>query len=734
MSQNTNNNLLFYKNIFSWINFSFSIFCILSLLSYNEDSIIIYNNNSIPCGTIGFYLAKILIYLFGVISYPLFTFISYIGYKQCFNIDKYSISFTDIILFILLVANTCILINVLALSFPLLGFYLKDWCYSTELYSNSLYPYLETHYCIAGYPLYVIIDHTSPSIYTLFGHHGSILLLITSYIVISSLLFKTIVPTPKNIATTVTKQAVHSIASTANMLPARLKSPAKITPSLKNGDISEKIVDIENQKHTSFDSNIKYFDINKSISNICDSDDFIIEEKDEDPFHISNSSQAIINTLTTFGIDAEIQNIHSGTMFTLFELSLPEGIKVQKIKQLADTISLRLKIDSVRIVCPVPGTDFIGIEVPNKVVSKSLFKACLRQCIDNNNLAKKSLPALLGTNVYSENIIIDIAKMPHLLIAGTTGSGKSVCINALLSSLITLTSPSDTRLILIDPKMVELALYEDCPHLLSDIIIDSKEAALSLKWLVDEMEKRYETLMPLGIKNIDGYNQIEGVIKMPKIVCFVDEFNDLMMASQSSIEKEIESMIIRLAQKSRAVGIHLILATQRPSRDVITGLIKANFPARIAFRVSSRFDSQIILDEIGAEALSGNGDMLFLDPQIQGINRLHGCYLDDQEIIQCIRNSIKQFGHAKKLCNKFSEIYKEESEPANQSGKSISEQDALLGQAVDIAKSQGYISTTLLQRHLKIGYPRAASIVDYMAENNIVSEPNNQRLRKYIGE
>ena len=363
---------------------------------------------------------------------------------------------------------------------------------------------------------------------------------------------------------------------------------------------------------------------------------------------------------------------------------------------------MNLAAESIRIEAPIPGKNTIGIETPNKIKEAVHFS----NIIKNKELDTGELKVILGKDIVGRDKFIDITKMPHLLIAGQTGSGKSVSVNTLISTLISKKSEKEVKFIMVDPKMVELMPYNDIPHLLVPVIIDPEQAAIALKWAVNEMEKRYKQLMENGVRNIKGYNALSYVEKMPYIVIIIDELADLMMVASKSVEESIA----RIAQKARAVGIHLVVATQRPSTDVITGMIKANLPSRISFALRSQIDSRTILDTSGAEKLLGQGDMLLLANGSSKLERIQGAYISDEEV----KNLTDTLKTTKKVEYK-NEILEEPEEEINDT-------DPFFENAINIIKQEkNKISITLLQKKLKIGFPRASRIYDQLKESGIIS-------------
>ena len=434
-------------------------------------------------------------------------------------------------------------------------------------------------------------------------------------------------------------------------------------------------------------------------------------------------SKFLESTLLDFGIMGKIKKVSPGPVVTLYEFEPAAGIKTSKIVNLTDDIARSTSSISTRIA-PVPGKNTIGIEIPNKEIDPVNY----RQIIESKEFANPNIniPITLGKTIAGYPIVGDLVSMPHLLIAGTTGSGKSVCINTLILSVLYRHTPETCKLILIDPKMLELSVYQGIPHLLSPVITEPKKATSALKWTVREMETRYRKMTEEGVRNISGFNEKakkEGKKVMPYIIVVVDEMADLMMVSG----KQVENYIQRLAQMARAAGIHIIMATQRPSVDVITGTIKANFPTRISFQVTSKIDSRTILGEQGAEQLLGKGDMLFMSSASRMI-RIHGPFVSDSEI-----EKVSTFLRSQGSPTYIDDITKvEDNESVSEGGLDSSDKDELFNQAVVLIKNEGKASTSFLQRKLQIGYNRAARIIDQMEEAKIISPANHTGKREIL--
>ncbi len=463
--------------------------------------------------------------------------------------------------------------------------------------------------------------------------------------------------------------------------------------------------------------------------------DLLIAYKDDEYWVIDDATkQAALNlkqTLAEFNIEAEIIGIKKGPVVTMFELLPAPGVKLSKIVALQDNIALSLAAQSVRIVAPIPGKQAVGIEVPNRHRSVVGFREIIE--MDLPEWKKMAVPVILGKDILGKAQLIDLVKTPHMLIAGATGSGKSVCVNSLILSILYKRSFQDVKMILVDPKVVELKLYNNIPHLLTPVITEPKKALQALKWALCEMERRYALLDQMGVRDISNYNQkIKDqkicTEKLPYIVIIIDEFADLMATSG----KELESVIARLTAMSRAVGIHLVLATQRPSVNVITGLIKANIPTRIAFMVASRTDSNIIIDTVGAEKLLGRGDMLYASAVDPAPVRIQGTFISDQEVEDVVR-TVKEYGEPDYIDDEiFIDDEDDEEKARDLFGQPMDDDDPLYDQALEIVVQSGKASASYIQRRLKIGYNRAARLVEEMEERGIVGPQNGSKPREII--
>lgn len=444
------------------------------------------------------------------------------------------------------------------------------------------------------------------------------------------------------------------------------------------------------------------------------------QELSEDNTWLESQKELLDLTLTNFNVRASVVNVTQGPAVTRFEVHPEPGVKVSKVTNLSDDIKLSLSAKDIRIEAPIPGKNTIGIEVPNKVSKMVYLREIIRSPEFRNN--PSPMNAVLGLDISGQPAVTDLKKMPHGLIAGATGSGKSVCINTILVSLLYKAAPHDVKLMLIDPKMVELAPYNEIPHLVSPVITDVKAATAALKWAVEEMERRYELFAHSGTREITRYNQLVKEHKqgehLPYLVIIIDELADLMMVAPNDVEESI----CRIAQKARACGIHLIVATQRPSVDVITGLIKANIPTRIAFSVSSQVDSRTIIDVSGAEKLLGKGDMLFLENGSSKAVRLQGTFVSDEEIERVVKH-VKLQAKPDYLFHQDELVKKATIQ---------SEEDELFVEACEFVVNQGGASTSSLQRRFRVGYNRAARLIDMMEEQGIVSENRGSKPRDIL--
>ncbi|MCD6548106.1 MAG: DNA translocase FtsK 4TM domain-containing protein [Thermodesulfobacterium sp.] len=438
------------------------------------------------------------------------------------------------------------------------------------------------------------------------------------------------------------------------------------------------------------------------------------------PEELKERASLLVSKLKEFGIEGEVVGINSGPVITVFEFKPAPGIKLSKILTLVDDLALGLSAKSVRIIAPIPGKDVVGIEISNPKRELVYLKEILESSVFKN--LDSPLTIALGKDVSGNPVVTDLRKLPHLLIAGSTGSGKSIFLHSVILSLIYKSPPETIKFLMIDPKRIELSVYEKIPYLLHPVVLDPKTATEALRWLVDEMDRRYAIFEEVGARNLDSYNE-NFEEKLPYIIVIIDELADLMVVSS----REVETLLTRLAQMARAAGIHLLVATQRPSVDIITGTIKVNFPARISFQVTSKVDSRTILDTQGAERLLGAGDMLFMPPGSSYLERIHAPYVSEKEVKKIVEY-LKTLGEPEYLAD--FKNYEEENEIL---GKSENFNDELYEEALKIAYQYGKISVSMLQRKLRIGYNRAARLVEKMEEEGIVGPSDGVRPRPVLG-
>jgi S-DNA-T family DNA segregation ATPase FtsK/SpoIIIE len=473
------------------------------------------------------------------------------------------------------------------------------------------------------------------------------------------------------------------------------------------------------------------------LSLLEDPQPFPYEEHDQ---RLRERAALLEKTFTDFGLNVRVVGINTGPVITQYEVALETGLRLNKVTRLADDIALNLKVASVRMVAPIPGKNTVGVELPNEHRAVVRIKDVILGAAKKT--AKSKIPLFLGKDTEGRPLVYDLAEMPHLLIAGRTGTGKSVCLNSIILSILMTRRPDEVKMVMIDPKMTELIEYGKIPHLMHPVVKDTKKAEAILSWAVDKMEERYDLLSRARVRNIGVYNELPlseihrrlGPLdeeerqrvpeKMPYIVIFVDEFGDLIM----QMKREVEGHIIRLAQKSRAAGIHLVLATQKPTVDIITGLIKSNLPARICFQVSSRSDSRVVLDEMGADKLLGKGDMLFLQPGTSTLIRSQGAYASDEEITRVV-----DYLECEPCYDE--ELVRLKTDKDGDGGSFLAklrERDPVYEQAIEIVVREGRGSVSLLQRALGIGYGRAARLIDFMAEDGIVGAYNGSNAREVL--
>lgn len=722
-------------------------------------------------GLLGYGIGFSLYYLFGLSSYLVLSFCAWIGLKLiiCGECPKWK---SKTIYFAALLFSTSLLLSLLAENAPKYAQWISHKLYVETTHLELPYPHLVTRYYLGGVPLYYLYrDLPTFNLQNILSDVGigitfSILnivffLLLTelplrplftglkqSYLFIKSqmksLSQKSVVEKPRLIKekTVIEKKVMEDIVKekpqdkeipkpifipSKEVVIREPKSlPATATPTSQAPKISKREQALKEQKLVNGDYaqyRLPPATLLKSPKKV----DHPTLKKD-----LKRQAEILEETLMSFGIEAKVGEINPGPRITSFEVHPAVGVKVQKIKSLENDIALNLQAPSIRIIAPIPGKAAVGVEIPSLYPQEVSFKELL---LSYQQGKKLHVPILLGKSVGGELVISDLTRMPHCIIAGATGSGKSVCINTLVMSIVMTARPDEIKLLMVDPKKVELTAYSDIPHMIAPVITEAHGAYAALNWLVKEMQLRYDILKQLGLRNITAFNQrkpnleLEASLSipipthMPFIIAIIDEFADLMMASSS----DLETPIARIAQMARAVGIHLVLATQRPSREVITGLIKANFPTRISFKVASRINSQIILDDTGAESLLGNGDMLFLPPGSSQLIRAQGAFISDEEINSVI-DFIKNQAPANYLISSFdSGLYDLTSTSAEESSK-----DTLYDQARSIVVDTGSASTTFLQRKLKIGYARAASLMDELETKGIIGPQEGARPRRVL--
>lgn len=706
-------------------------------------------------GLVGYSVGALMYYLFGMGSYAICAFCSWIGFRLLLNKDMANVKQKTRWFTIMLLSGS-ILLNLLEDCSPKVGLWLSD-----VLHSPSAPKDIQLH--LGGNPLfYLYTDLPEINLKRILNTLGIVVVFFTAFTAgflgLTQLNLEPMVTFLKNLWP---KRKLELWRRAKLYLFRKKDTPVKPEKSvLKKPFVREVEVEREPwlppinlpkepplrqenplpqpskrelalQAQRVYNGDFKEYDLPAL--------EFLTEAKvvDQTSLQLDLRRQAEIleDTLLSFGIEGRVGQINCGPTITSFEVHPAVGVKVQKIKALENDIALNMEARSIRIIAPIPGKAAVGIEVPNPKPQEVGFKDIIDFYQNSKN--KSRIPILLGKAVNGDYVISDLAKMPHCIIAGATGSGKSVCINTIVMSIVYNARPDEIKLLMVDPKKVELTPYSNLPHMLAPVITEPAGACTALLWLVKEMESRYDLLKLTGVRNIEGFNSrtidpdFEASLdrevpeKMHYIVAIIDELADLMMVSSH----DIETPIARIAQMARAVGIHLVLATQRPSREVITGLIKANFPTRISFKVASRVNSQIILDEAGAESLLGNGDMLFLPPGSSSLVRAQGAFIRDEDIRKVVES----------ICDQAPPNY------AIQSFDRPSPMDDLLGEEADsdkvdslysqarelVVKTQN-ASTTFLQRKLKIGYARAASLIDQLEDNEIVSPPEGSKGRRVL--
>ena len=659
-----------------------SIISALALLTFNiNDNSFLTSTNNVSqnlLGDIGSYYASFLFYTFGILAYLIIIFLLIYSIFVFTNRNPRYLFIRLLTFFISLILMPQTLIELkLELSFI-------DSIETWGFFANQLFDLYSLSY------ISYILTFMGLSIYFLSQNFLS--------------LFKFSKPKLSNIFKKINQDTVA-----INKIK---KDPIINNIATRNHlqeESSKKVVDqeISNQKTKYFSPSIEILDTNNALA-----------KKKQDKENIKTNSDLLERVFQDFNIDIQVVNVKLGPVVTLFEILPAAGIKINTIINLADDISRSMGVGAVRIA-QIYGTQYLGVEVPND----QRETVTIRELLSNDNFKNTSfkIPICIGKDISGNIEVIDLSKTPHLLVAGTTGSGKSVFINTLLTSILYKFSPDDLRLILIDPKMLELSVYNDIAHLLTPVVTEPKKAILALKWVCKEMERRYSLMNEENTRSLEGYNQ-KSIEKLPYIVVFIDEMADLMMTAG----KEVEHYVQRLAQMARACGIHLVMATQRPSVDIITGSIKANFPSRISFQVASKYDSRTVLGEIGAEQLLGNGDML-MSKNGGNVIRYQSAFISDNEV----NNLIKEIKRSQSVeyLDELDEIIKNNDENFD----SLSDEDeALITKSIDLIKSTNKASTSFLQRNFQVGYNKAARIMEALEQRGVVSPPNHAGKRDIL--
>jgi S-DNA-T family DNA segregation ATPase FtsK/SpoIIIE len=658
------------KEIIGIISFSLAVFIGISLFSYNSNDISFSNidNRGISNlgGWVGAYLSNILFQVIGLSSYLIPFILLYVSINFFIDKEFKKSEFIGIVTFIISGSS------IIALTFPYVSIN------GNRILGGGIF---------GSFISNILIEY--------FNITGTFILLLSA-VILSIILIGNV--------------SVYSLFKSISIKRSPLKVNTKQNvPVTQDADVSIK-PEIDSKSMTDQGYQAPPISLlnspGSSVSKL---------EKDE----LINNSKILEDRLKGFGVNGKIVEVHPGPVITIYEFEPAPGVKINKIVNLSHDLSLALKAPSIRIVAPIPGKSVVGIEIPNTVRDTVYLKEILKSNEFNNSKSKLTLA--LGKDIFGNPVITDLTKMPHLLIAGATGAGKSVGLNSMICSILYKATPDDVKLMMIDPKMLELSLYDGIPHLLIPIVTDYKKSAPALKGIVEEMENRYRIMADIGVRNIDRYNQKVGKEgkKIPYIVVIIDELADLMIVSA----REVEESIARLAQMARAAGIHLIVATQRPSVDVLTGIIKVNFPARISFKVTSRVDSRTILDAIGAESLLGSGDMLFLPPGTSKLKRIHGAYISELEIKRVV-NFLRKY----KTPEYNEEIMKWGESDFNED----EEQDEKYKEAVEIVLQTGQASISLIQRRLKIGFNRAARMIEMMEKEGIVGPQEGGKPREVL--
>ena len=750
-----------FLNFFSFFLLAFSLYIFISLISYDLSDSGFFNRNSSGIinnlgGPLGAVISDFLFTLIGFGSYLVLIIGSVWATQILFIEDKYS---SNIKTLLRLISSTFLLICFCSLGY---FYFLEDF---GGFIGKEIFLSISSIFGDIGSLIFLMVL-TIPLLSLTFNFSwlsftdliGKFLITLLNFLLNVSL---KIYKTSKNLLLNILSKSKKIIVSLQGNLDKKIKSKPKIS---KQPQINEKKVDQSNQDLKQADLPIKDESSLKEVPKAI-KEEIDLEEKDkvlmpstelldralDDGSSLSDSelnqiSKLLEDKLEEFGIEATVESVLPGPVVTRFEIQPAPGTKASKITNIAQDIARSLSVSSVRVVEVIEGKSFVGIEIPNnnrkmvrltEILSSKAFKS-----------SPSNLSVALGQDISGNAIVVDLAKMPHMLVAGTTGSGKSVGLNAMLLSLLFKSDPEEVRLILVDPKMLELAVYDGIPHLLTPVITDMTDASNGLRWCVAEMDRRYKLMSMMGVRNLAGFNkkiqdadnngkqilnplnedEEEYLEVLPSIVVVVDEFADMMML----VGKKVEHLIARIAQKARAAGIHLVLATQRPSVDVITGLIKANIPTRIAFQVSTKIDSRTILDQGGAEQLLGYGDMLYLPPGVGVPVRVHGAFVGDDEVHRVV-NDWKSRAEP----NYVDEIISSNQDTGPIPGwtgleTSSDEQDELYDEAVNFVIESRRASISAVQRKLRIGYNRAARLIETMEEAGLVSEMSSNGSREVL--
>ncbi len=674
--------LLFFKYLYGLLLLLVSVMSFIALFSFdiNDNSFLTSTNNinGNLLGSFGSYYASFIFYTFGALGYLVVIFFLIFSILVFFNKNPKYIFIRLLIFFLslILLPQTLIYFD-LEISFISS---LEPWgVFAKEIYTLHKMDYSSYFLSIIGLVIYLISQN------------------IFQFLKLPKVSFYNLFK--------------------GNRIREPLQNKVKKEPIINN---TVKLYDVSNLNNTNSPEEIEdrsetsYFSPSLEILDASN----ISQNKKIDEEKIKSNSELLEKVFEDFNIQIQVIDVKLGPVITLFEILPAAGIKINTIINLADDISRSMGVGAVRI-SQIFGTQYLGVEVPNE----QRETVSIKELLSNDNFKNTSLkiPLCIGKDISGKIEVIDLSKTPHLLVAGTTGSGKSVFINTLLASILYKFSPNELRLILIDPKMLELSVYNDIAHLLTPVVTEPKKAILALKWVCKEMERRYSLMNEENTRSLEGYNQ-KSIEKLPYIVVFIDEMADLMMTAG----KEVEHYVQRLAQMARACGIHLVMATQRPSVDIITGSIKANFPSRISFQVASKYDSRTVLGEIGAEQLLGNGDML-MSKNGGNIIRYQSAFISDNEVNKLIYE-IKKTQNVKYL-DELDEIIKNNDENFD----TLSEQDeALISKAIDLIKSTNKASTSFLQRNFQIGYNKAARIMEALEQRGVVSEPNHTGKREIL--